>query len=165
MLERDVFICLIDSHNLTQHSLRLALENVEPSIDISAFRSVEDCASRAPQRVDLVLYYFREAEDQSFSTLVSLRQVFNGIPVLALSDKDDSDPEAAKGVLRHGAQGFISTRLVNLDMVVAAIRFIKAGGSAVAPREALFTSRTREPRHSQSVPTAPERRRRRRAKP
>ncbi len=93
--------------------------------------------------VDLIVYY-PHADDASEAAaarnVVTIRQAFPNIPLVLLSDAEDAEqPRTLRSALKSGAHGFIPPK-TGIAVTVAAIRFVKAGGT-FAPLELLMAAR------------------------
>jgi DNA-binding NarL/FixJ family response regulator len=144
---------LIDCLRFSRDCLIQALRTLHPELSIVPFASVSDCISSAPAGLDLMLYY---SHGESSSEIVvlqhvkELRREFGSTPVVVLSDARTAlQPRNIRNVLNSGAQGFIPTSITEISAAVAAIRFVKDGGT-FAPLDLLLTHR------STSAPAMPE---------
>ena len=134
-------ICLIDRHRFSQECLVKAFIDLQPGFAMHPFGTIADCSAVATCHFDLIMLYTHSGEMETMQTISAIRQVFATIPLIVLSDAEDSDlPAAISATIKHGAQGFIPTRSMGIPMIVAAIQFVKAGGT-FAPLDLLLTSR------------------------
>jgi DNA-binding NarL/FixJ family response regulator len=138
-------IGLIDCLLFSRDCLIQALRALHPEMSLIPFASVGDCLSSAPIGLHLILYYAHG--DGSCETLVpqhikELRQAFNSIPIIVLSDASTAlQPRQIRSALNSGAQGFIPTSVTEMSAAVAAIRFVRDGGT-FAPLDVLLTRPT-----------------------
>jgi DNA-binding NarL/FixJ family response regulator len=108
------------------------------------FASVADCIRLTPTSLDLILYHSHD--DSPFEALVfqqirTLRQSFPGVPLVILSDAPGAlQPRNIRNLLNNGAQGFIPTLTTEMPAALAAIRFVKDGGT-FAPLDVLLAGR------------------------
>ena len=134
-------ICLIDRHRFSQECLVKAFTDLQPGFAMQPFGTVADCNGIATRHFDLIMFFTHAGEIETMQTISAIRQVFGTLPLIVLSDAEDADlPAAISGTIKHGAQGFIPTRSMGIPMIVAAIQFVKAGGTFV-PLDLLLTSR------------------------
>ena len=137
---RPLHIGLIDCHRFSQECLANAFGNLQPRFAVQAFGSVEECILDPAQDFDVILYHAHASATQDMDALVAVRQAFC-VPLIVLSDAEDAQqPQAVHDILRQGAQGFIPTRTMGIPMIVAAIHFVKAGGT-FAPLDLLLSKR------------------------
>ena len=135
---------LIDSFVFSRECLMKAIECINPRLTMLPFASVEDCIGNDMNSIDLIVYY-PHADDASESAAArnvsAIRQAFPEIPLVLLSDAEDAEqPRTLRSALKSGAHGFIPTRTTGIAVTVAAIRFVKAGGT-FAPLDLLMTAR------------------------
>ena len=134
-------IGLIDCYRFSQECLVKAFADLQPGFLMSPFATVQECVLGAAQDFDLVIYYSHAGEMEIMPNITALRQAFEAIPLIVLSDSEDAHlPKAICSTLKQGAHGFIPTRSMGIPMIVAAIQFVKAGGT-FAPLDMLLTSR------------------------
>jgi DNA-binding NarL/FixJ family response regulator len=122
---------------------------------ILPFASRKDCIARNRNDIDIVIYC-AHTNDNSEASIVrdvgAIRQAVPDVPLVVISDVDDAhQPKAIRSTLNSGAQGFIPARTTGILMAIAAIRFVKAGGT-FAPLNQLLSSRP--DRESSPVDTA-----------
>lgn len=106
-------------------------------------------------RLNLIIYYSHGTEtvrSAIFQHIATLKQTFEGVPLIVLSDDFDAeDPATIRGALNCGARAFIPTQRTGIRIVLAAIRVVHAGGS-FAPLDLLLGSRhdtTNQPSRSE----------------
>jgi DNA-binding NarL/FixJ family response regulator len=141
-------IALIDCYQFSQDCLIQAFAGVSPRLKVSAFASLQDCVARMPADVDLILYYAHAAEASDaviMHNVSSVHGTFPSLPLIVLSDAEDAQqPKTIRRTLKSGAHGLIPTRTTGIPVTVAAIRFVKAGGT-FAPLDLLLTGRAERP--------------------
>jgi DNA-binding NarL/FixJ family response regulator len=137
-------IGLVDCYRLTQECLTKALDGLHPEISISGFMTVKDCIAEARSDFDLMVYYLHgnEVSDATImQTITTICQAFPTIPVIIFSDADRAQQsKIMRSTLKAGARGFVPTQSASLAITLAAIRFVKAGGTFV-PVDLLLTAR------------------------
>jgi DNA-binding NarL/FixJ family response regulator len=144
-------IGLIDCHRFSQECLVKTFGDLQPRFTMLPFSSVQDCIVSAPEDFDLVIYYSHGSEMESMKAITTIRQSFEAVPLIVLSDAEDAhQPKAICSSLKQGAHGFIPTRTMGIPMIVAAIQFVKAGGT-FAPLDLLLTPRPDPVREAPSV--------------
>jgi DNA-binding NarL/FixJ family response regulator len=135
-------IALIDGLLFSRDCVIQALRALHPEMLLVPFASVDDCLSSSPITLNLILYYAHG--DGPCETLVAqhvkqLRQAFSGVPVIILSDaRAVLQPRQIRSALNSGARGFIPTSITEMSAAVAAIRFVRDGGT-FAPLDVLLT--------------------------
>jgi DNA-binding NarL/FixJ family response regulator len=137
-------IGLIDLYRLTQECMTKAMGGLHPEISISGFLTVKDCIAEARNGFDLMVYYLHgnEISDATImQTITTICQAFPTIPVIIFSDADRAQQsKIMRSALKAGARGFVPTQSASLAITLAAIRFVKAGGTFV-PVDLLLTAR------------------------
>lgn len=137
-------IALIDSYRLSRECLATTLEGEDRQLSVVAFESVEDYIAEISSRFDLVIYYPRgdDAMEASVSRhIAAIQQVATAMQVIVLSDVEEAhQTRTMRGMLNSGVHGFIPTRSTSMSITLAAIRFVKAGGT-FAPLDLLLTNR------------------------
>jgi DNA-binding NarL/FixJ family response regulator len=137
-------IGLIDFYRLTQECLAKALGGLHPEIAIFSFPTVKDCITEARSEFDLIIYYLHgsDVSDVTISqTIATIDQAFPSVPIIVFSDADRmQQSKIMRATLKSGARGFIPTQTASLSITLAAIRFVKAGGTFV-PVDLLLTAR------------------------
>src|SRR5690242_18571705 len=124
---------LIDCLRFSRDCLVMAFGGFYPELSMVPFDSVSACIGAAAADLDLILYYSHH--DSSFEALAmqhikSLRQAFGDMPIVILSDaKTALQPRNIRNALNCGAQGFIPTVVTEVPAALAAIRFVKDGGT------------------------------------
>lgn len=137
-------IGLIDFHRLTQDCLAQALEGLHSHISPINFTTVKDCITAADNSLDLIIYYLHGSEFSEatvMQSIAALVEAFPAVPVMAFSDADGmQQSKIMRLVLKSGARGFVPTLTASLSITLAAIRFVKAGGTFV-PVDLLLSAR------------------------
>jgi DNA-binding NarL/FixJ family response regulator len=137
-------IGLIDNLRFTQDCIGRALKGMHANITLIAFSTISECVLSPPLEADLLLYYSHD--DGLFETVAiqqirTLRQTFRDIPIVVMSDARSAlQPRNIRNALTSGAQGFIPTMTTELPAVLAAIRFVRDGGT-FAPLNLLLPNR------------------------
>jgi DNA-binding NarL/FixJ family response regulator len=145
---------LIDCYVFSRECLMKAIECINPRLTMLPFASVEDCIGNDMNGIDLIVYY-PHAEDASESAATrnvsTICQAFPNIPLVLLSDAEEAEqPGTLRSALKSGAHGFIPTKTTGIAVTVAALRFVKAGGT-FAPLDLLMAAQQDIPR----LPQAP----------
>jgi DNA-binding NarL/FixJ family response regulator len=137
-------IGLIDCNRLSQECLTEAFEGLHSRISIFSFTTMKDCLVEARDDLDLIIYYLHGSdvsEAPIVQSVATICQAFPAIPVIVFSDTDSvHQSKIMRIVLKGGARGFVPTQTASLPITLAAIRFVKAGGT-FAPVDLLLTSR------------------------
>jgi DNA-binding NarL/FixJ family response regulator len=135
---------LIDFYRLTQECLTKVFDDLQADISIYSFATVKECLAEGRNDLDLIIYYLHgsEASDATVTQAINtVCQAFPAIPVIVFSDADcTQQSKIMRSCLKSGARGFIPTRTASLPITLAAIRFVKAGGTFV-PVDLLLTAR------------------------
>ena len=143
-------IGLIDNHRFSQECLLKAFDDQQPRLAVMPFSNSQECIAAIGCTVDVVIYHSHGSESEIVENISILRHSFNDMPLIVLSDAEDADQsKIACKVLKLGAQCFIPTRTMGIPIIVAAIRFVQAGGT-FAPLDLLLTKD--EPVHEASEP-------------
>ena len=150
-------IALIDSIQFSQDCLIRAFNATHPDMLITPFDSVSACLQTDRSDLDAVLFCTHDdelSEHQTLQHVAALNQKFALTPVVVLSDSQAAlQPQSIRNALKSGARGFIPTLNTRVPTVLAALRFIKDGGTFV-PLDVLLPSDTREAmERTESVPT------------
>jgi DNA-binding NarL/FixJ family response regulator len=137
-------IGLIDFYRLTQECLTKVFDDLQADISIYSFMTVKECIAEARNDLDLIIYYLHGSEASGATVMQAITivcQAFPIIPVIVFSDADcTQQSKIMRSTLKSGARGFIPTQTASLPITLAAIRFVKAGGTFV-PVDLLLTSR------------------------
>jgi DNA-binding NarL/FixJ family response regulator len=148
---------LIDCLQFSQDCLIRAFNTFHPDLVMVAFGNVRDCIRSAPSDLDVILYYCHDDgsfEHETLQHVKRLRQAFSNVPVVVLSDaKSALRPRNIRNALNSGAQGFIPTLTTEVPVALAAIRFVKDGGT-FAPLDLLLAGRTGPASGKSEIPTA-----------
>ena len=132
---------LIDSLLFSRDCLVQAFRTMHPEMSLVPFASVSDCIGNTPIGLQLILYHAHgegSCETSVPQHVRELRQAFSGTPIIVLSDARTAlQPRHIRNALNSGAQGFIPTSITEISAVVAAIRFVRDGGT-FAPLDVLL---------------------------
>ncbi|HJS84435.1 MAG TPA: response regulator transcription factor [Acetobacteraceae bacterium] len=135
---------LIDCYRFSQECLSKAFASLHPRLAIIPAASIEDLRGAGLANLDLIIYHAHATEGSEGAiaqTIASIRQAFDAVPLIVLSDAEDAQqPKTIRSTLRSGAHGFIPTRTAGIAITFAAIRFVKAGGT-FAPLDMLLSNR------------------------
>lgn len=132
-------IGLIDFYRLSQECLVRVFADLQQRIVMVAFPTLQKCILDAPDNLDLILYYNHATGMLNMQDVSAIRRALPDHPIILLSDADDADqPHVIYGALKQGVRGFIPTRTMGIPMIVAAIRFVCAGGT-YAPLDLLLS--------------------------
>jgi DNA-binding NarL/FixJ family response regulator len=147
---------LIDSIQFSQDCLIRAFNATHPDLRITPFDSISACVQTDRTDLDAVLYCTHDdglSENQMLQGVAELKQKFALTPVVVLSDSQIArQPQSVRNALKSGARGFIPTLNTRVPTVLAALRFIKDGGTFV-PLDLVLPSDTAEaPRKIESTP-------------
>jgi DNA-binding NarL/FixJ family response regulator len=141
---------LIDCYRFNRECLVTVLKNLHPNVMVLPFASVRDWTACHRHDIDIAIYCPRSNDnlDAAITRDVgAIRQAAPDLPLVVISDVDDvQQPKAIRSTLSSGAHGFIPMRTTGILMAIAAIRFVKAGGT-FAPLNQLLTDR---PEHKPS---------------
>jgi len=131
-------VAWVDTHNLTRECIMTALRDLYPQITMLPFTSISSLLTKAHADIDLIIYHSHSLDADCLKDVVNLQKGFENIPVIVLSDIQKADHlKIIRVALQNGAHGFISTRTSSIRTAVAAIRFVKSGGT-FAPLDLLF---------------------------
>ncbi len=140
-----ISVGLIDCLRFSRDCLTQALRTLHPELSIVPFGSVAECIGAGTAGLHLILYYSHSESSSEMLVLQhvkELRQSFVDTPIMVLSDARTAlQPRNIRNALNSGAQGFIPTSITEMSAAVAAIRFVKDGGT-FAPLDLLLTQRT-----------------------
>jgi len=125
-------IGLIDGHRFTRDCLVRAMSELQPSFMILPFATAANCIEH-DELFDLIIYNAHAAESRRQQALIEIREAFNTIPILVLSDDEDGDGDEICSMLQPRAHGVLSTRSLGIPDVAAAIRLVNAGGTFAPP--------------------------------
>jgi DNA-binding NarL/FixJ family response regulator len=136
-------IVVIDQHALTRECFARSLKACEESYCVSAFASVaqwQELVTTHARPSVIILCSYRHTRAQTELDLAALSKSATGIPVVIVGD--DQDVEHVRLGLAGGARGYIPSS-VTLEVAVAAIQLVRAGGTFV-PAGSLIALRSRE---------------------
>ncbi|HUA61714.1 MAG TPA: response regulator transcription factor [Acetobacteraceae bacterium] len=140
-------VALIDCLRFTRDCLIRAFRSLHPDLLMMPFLSAAECIQTSPDEFDIILFYSHEntaADAGALQKVKALRAAFPDLPVLILSDARGAlQPRTIRNTLASGIQGFIPTQTAEATTVVAAIRFVRDGGTFVPP-ELLLAGQTDE---------------------
>ena len=123
---------LIDGHRLGRECLVETIGRSLAGLALAGFSSVQEAVLSAAQDPDLILYHNHAPGLASLADITTIRRMFPSALLIILSDAEDAEqPHVIRNALKHGARGFIPTRSMGVPMIVAAIRFVHAGGTYV----------------------------------
>lgn len=123
-----ITIGLIDEHCFSRECIRACLHNLRQDLAVLAFASPGESLSAAPDRLDLLVYHRHVSRRRDpDGSIAALRRGFEGVPLVIVSDDDDS--ETVMEALKGGACGYIPTRTTSIDVAVAILRLVRAGGT------------------------------------
>lgn len=144
-------IGLIDNLRFTQDCISRALKSLHPNVTLIPFLTISECVCLPPSEVDVLVYYSHnegQFETVAVQQIKTLRQTFRDMPIVVMSDARAAlQPRNIRNALTSGAQGFIPTMNTELPAVLAAIRFVRDGGT-FAPLNMLLTDRSGQAMHS-----------------
>jgi len=134
-------IALIDAVQFSQDCLIRAFNAIHPDLLITPFDSVSACLQADRMDPDVILYCTHDdglSEQRTLQCVADLREKFASTPVVVLSDsKAALQPRSIRNALKCGARGFIPTLNTQVPAVLAALRFVKEGGT-FAPLDLLL---------------------------
>lgn len=135
-------IGLIDGHQLSQEYLRNAFESLVPGLSVCSFASVQDFLATPSDDFGLVIYFWHVADASATTAMQEVAGACAGspdTPLVVLSDaKEAQHLRTVRTTLMSGARGFIPTRTTGIQMALAAIRLVRAGGT-FAPLDLLLS--------------------------
>jgi DNA-binding NarL/FixJ family response regulator len=134
---------LIDSLRFSRDCLIRAFGAIHPELSLIPFGTAAECIRSAPANFELILYYSHDgssSENVALQQIKTLRDAFDDIPIIVLSDAQSAlQARHIRNALSCGAQGFIPTLVTEVPATLAAIRFVKDGGT-FAPLDLLLPS-------------------------
>ena len=136
---------LIDCHQFSRDCLIMVFRGANPGLFMVPFATVADCVHADPGDLDVILYYSHDdglAENLVIEHVKALRHAFSNVPIVVLSDARSALLVGnIRNALNGGTPGFIPTMTSELPGVLAAIRFVKDGGT-FAPLDLLLAGGT-----------------------
>jgi DNA-binding NarL/FixJ family response regulator len=139
-----LMVGLIDGNRFSRECLITAIESLDPRLTILPFASVQCCLAERPTGLDLIIYYSRAndiSDEMIVPNVATIRQVFPKVRLIVLSEAEDAQlPNTIRSMLKSGAHGFIPAQTTGIQIAIAAIGFVKAGGT-FAPLDSLLTNR------------------------
>jgi DNA-binding NarL/FixJ family response regulator len=125
-------LLLVDDHTLFREGLRGLLANISPGVAIHEAASVDEaleaCRSTSFR---MVLLDLGLTSTSGLDTLERFRAGVPDVPVVVLSG--DQEPRHIRSTIERGAVGFIP-KSHSTDLMIAALRFVLAGGVYLPPR-------------------------------
>ena len=141
-------LLVVDDHALFREGLRALLANISPGVVINEAASVEgaidECRSTTFR---MVLLDLGLSSSNGLDTLALFRSAVPEIPVIVLSG--DQDPRHIRSALDLGAVGFIPKSHTS-ELMIAALRFVLAGGIYLPPNLLHDDSETDGPNAAES---------------
>jgi DNA-binding NarL/FixJ family response regulator len=129
----------IDDCRLTRECLSKSFIGSCPTYNITTFDSVGSCVENGRKDLSLILYFSHGSSRHSLDEIALLRNTFSETRLIIFSNADDITANTIRKVLTSGADGFVSTMNTSLPMAIAALHYVKAGGT-LAPLEVLLDS-------------------------
>ena len=124
-------LLLVDDHTLFREGLRGLLANISPGVAIHEAASVDEAVDAC--RVTsfrMVLLDLGLTSTSGLDTLDRFRAGVPDVPVVVLSG--DQEPRHVRSALDRGAVGFVP-KSHSSDLMIAALRFVLAGGVYLPP--------------------------------
>ena len=122
---------LIDDHTLFRQGLKFLLNKLDESI---TFQEADGCnaglAILENNPVDLILLDFYMPGLNGLDALKLIKAASDSAVIVVLSGEDN--PQTIRGVIEHGASGFIPKSSTS-DVLIAALKLILAGGTYLPP--------------------------------
>ena len=126
-------ILIADDHPLVREGIQNVLRHIEE--DILSFEAVnfDEVKTLINQYTDfdLVLLDLCMPEMKGMSSLLELRQLLPGTPIVVVSASDDSDD--IRGAINSGANGYIHKSSSN-EVMLNALRLVLSGGLYLPPQ-------------------------------
>lgn len=125
-------LLLVDDHTLFREGLRGLLANISPGVAIHEAATVDEgidaCRTTSFR---MVLLDLGLTTSTGLDTLDRFRAGVPEVPVVVLSG--DPEPRHIRSTIDRGAAGFIP-KSHSTDLMIAALRFVLAGGVYLPPR-------------------------------
>jgi DNA-binding NarL/FixJ family response regulator len=135
-------IAWVDSYRLTRECIMKAFVDLYPHLVMLPFACAQDCMDANHEDLDLIIYHSPTLDAACLKNIADLLEIYEGMPLMVLLDDDEAQQiRTMPDALKSGARGFISTQTADIPMALAAMRFVRAGGT-FAPRDLLITRRT-----------------------
>ena len=135
---------LIDCHRFSRECLATVIANLHADLMVLPFESVQHQITHGQSDIDILIYCLHAGDNSEAAIMRNIRAIRDAIPdvpIVVFSDVEDAlQPKTIRTTLSSGAHGFISTRTTGILIAIAAIRFVKAGGTFV-PLDQLLTNR------------------------
>jgi DNA-binding NarL/FixJ family response regulator len=150
-------VALIDCLRFSRDCLIRAVNASHTDLLLVPFASISDCICSGAGDIGVIVYCSHD--DSSFENVTlqevkALRQAFTDVPVIVLSDaKSALQPKNIRKVLNSGAKGFIPTLTTEMPAALAAIRFVRDGGT-FAPVDLLLAARSENTAAKPGAPPA-----------
>src|ERR1051325_666651 len=130
-------IALIDDVLLRRGMVTAALEAAD--VQVQPFASVGQCLEADALNADVLLYIPTIAQTLAILEVVSSLTQRYEIPVAVIASADPQrEANAIRELLHHGAKAYISITNTDLTAAVAALRYVKEGGT-YAPLNHILT--------------------------
>lgn len=125
-------LLLVDDHAMFREGLRLLLANISGEVVINEASTI-DQAVELCARCDfrLALLDLGLVASSGLETLRAFREAVPDLPVVVLSG--DQEPGLIRNAIESGAVGFVPKAYTS-EVMIAALRFILAGGVYLPPR-------------------------------
>lgn len=140
-------VALVDVFRLSRDCLTFALRHLAPELTIEGFSSTEDCLAARTLDLDAILlcsYQEGPLEGSVLQQVVALSTGFPSIPVILLAgSRDTLRQRSIRSALNSGAKGVIPMVTTEIGAAVAAISFVRAGGT-FAPADILLHESLKE---------------------
>lgn len=141
-------IGLVDSFAFTRGCLVDALTTPARGFAVMAFETTAELIQSGVRDIDVVMYYDHDPTPSCALGTANHLQAHDDlaeVPTIVLSDATTAlDPQTVRAALKCGVRGFISTRVVEMKTVSAAVRFVTAGG-VFAPVDLLLADDVKPP--------------------
>jgi DNA-binding NarL/FixJ family response regulator len=128
-----ISIGVVDDHSFTRSCINRSLKDFDDSLDIMSFITCDDLL-RSMRALDIILYYVHQSiahNNSNDGRIAALKQLQAIAPVIILSGVDS--PASVLEALESGVRGYIPTASTSLELAIAIIRFVRAGGTFVPP--------------------------------
>lgn len=125
-------LLLVDDHTLFREGLRGLLANISPGVAIHEAATVDEAVDACRTTAfRMVLLDLGLTNTSGLDTLDRFRAGVPDVPVVVLSG--DQEPRHIRSTIERGAAGFIP-KSHSTDLMIAALRFVLAGGVYLPPR-------------------------------
>ena len=133
-----ISVAVIDEHAFTRECITRSLRECGDSLDVASFAACDDCL-QSTRMHDLVLYHLHESvahprervahHGDDEARRACLRRLLKIAPVIILSGVDC--PASIAEAFESGARGYIPTASTTVELAVAIMRLVRAGGTFV----------------------------------